>query len=232
MLYKVELEQKTESIGEIKASTLFGAFVTAYSNYTDIDKDLIDDIVLSDLFIKGQIPIGIKNNNTVFNKVSKSSKVINITRTMVSRGNDNNVVNVRQAKYNKHCEFYIYTELLDKAELEKIINTMLMIGIGTWRSVGKGQFTLKGIEEYIPDIEKTKFVTLSAFVPTEKDLSNINETGYEIRNAVASNGKKQQVVTLLKTGTTFNIREQIVGKHVYDKDSETYIHGKSIVLGV
>lgn len=232
MLYRVELEQKTESIGEIKASTLFGAFVTAYSNYTDINEDIIDDIVLSDLFIKGQMPIGVKNNNTVFNKTPKSSKVINVTRTMVGRGNDANVVNVRQAKLNKYCEFYIFTELLSKLELEQIINTMLMLGIGTWRSVGKGQFELMSIEEHVPDIEKTKFVALSAFIPTEKDLSNIDETGYEIRDAVAINGKKQQVVTLLKTGTTFNKIEQIVGKHVYDTNSSTYIHGKSIVLGV
>ena len=233
MLYKVELEQKTENIGEIKANTLFGAFVTAYSNYTDIDADLLDDIVLSDLFVKGQLPIGVKDNLTLFNKVDRNVIVSNSVRTMISREmEDNNVVNVRQSRYSKYCEFYISTELLELDELKKVIETMLLLGIGTWRNVGKGQFKLINISEYVPDLSKTKFVALSNFNPSEKDTADVVETGYEIRNAVASNGIKQGTVCMLKTGTTFKVRKQIIGSHVFDSASKTYIHGKAIVLGV
>ena len=154
MLYKVELKQKTENIDVIKASTLFGAFVTAYSSYTDIDNDIIDDIVLSDLFIKNQLPVGIKDNNTLYNKVSKNSKAMSVTRTLIARDtSSNNTVNVRQASFNNECEFYISTELLDINDLEKIIKTMLILGIGTWRNLGKGQFDLVNISEYQPDID-------------------------------------------------------------------------------
>ena len=233
MLYKVELKQKTESIGSIKASTLFGAFITAYSNYTDIDNDIIDDIVLSDLFIKGQLPVGIKNNNTLYNKVSRNNKVMSVTRTLITRDADNNnVVSVRQAEINDKCEFYISTELLDKDELWQIISTMLILGIGTWRNIGKGQFELVSITEYIPETGKTKFVALSSFIPDECVIDNIVDTGYEIRNAVAANGLRQTTTTLLKTGTVFKVYRDIVGKHVYDEASKTYIHGKTIILGV
>lgn len=233
MLYKVRLKQKTENIGTIKASTLFGAFVTAYSNYASIDDEIIDDIVLSDLFIKGQLPVGIENNNTLYNKVSRNTKVMSVTRTLIARGIDSdNVVNVRQAELNNECEFYISTELLDKKDLEKVINTMLILGIGTWRNIGKGQFDLISIDEYVTETDKTRFVTLSNFIPTDDDIKDIVSTGYEIRNAVASNGLRQSTTTLLKTGTTFKSHKEIVGKHVYDKASKTYIHGKAIVLGV
>ncbi len=233
MLYKVELKQKTESIGSIKASTLFGAFVTAYSNYTDIDDSIIDDIVLSDLFIKGQMPVGIENNNTLYNRVSKNTKVMSVTRTLITRDVDNNnVVNVRQAELNNKCEFYISTELLDKIDLERVISTMLILGIGTWRNIGKGQFELVSITEYVPETDKTKFVALSNFIPNDDDVKDVLSTGYEIRNAVASNGLRQSTTTLLKTGTTFKSHKEIVGKHVYDEASKTYIHGKAIVLGV
>lgn len=233
MLYKVRLKQKTENIGTIKASTLFGAFVTAYSNYASIDDDIIDDIVLSDLFIKGQLPVGIENNNTLYNKVSRNTKVMNVTRTLITRDtNSANVVNVRQAELNNECEFYISTELLDKSDLEKVINTMLILGIGTWRNIGKGQFSLISIDEYVPETDKTRFVALSNFIPTDADIKDIVSTGYEIRNAVASNGLRQSTTTLLKTGTTFKSHKEIVGKHVYDEASKTYIHGKAIVLGV
>lgn len=233
MLYKVRLKQKTENIGEIKASTLFGAFVTAYSSYADINKDVIDDIVLSDLFIKNQLPTGIKNNNTSYNKVNGNSKMTSVTRTLVTRDKDsNNVVSVRQSKFNSNCEFYISTELLDKRDLEKITGTMLILGIGAWRSAGKGQFELVDIEEYTLDTSKTHFVALGSFIPNDCDIDSIVDTGYEIRNAVASNGIRQPVTTLLKTGTTFSSYKGIVGKHVYDPKSKTYIHGKSIVIGV
>lgn len=233
MLYKVELKQKTESIGTIKASTLFGAFVTAYSSYTDIDSEIVDDIVLSDLFIKGQLPVGIKDNNTVYNKVGKNNKVMSVTRTLITRDTDDkNVVNVRQAEFNDSCEFYISTELLSREDLEKVISTMLILGIGTWRNIGKGQFELVSIDEYTPDTSKTKFVALGNFIPSDSDIEDVVDTGYEIRKAVASNGLRQATTTLLKTGTTFNSYKEIVGKHVYDEGSNTYIHGKSIVLGV
>lgn len=232
MLYKITLKQKTESIGEIKASTLFGAFVTAYSNYTDIDKDIIDDIVLTDLFIKGQLPIGIKNNNTVYNKVSKS-KVSTVTRTLIARDqNSKNIINVKEAYYNEQCEFYLSTDLLDKKDIKNIVETMLLLGLGKWRNLGKGQFELIDIQDYEPDTTKTAFVALSNFIPTDNDLKNIIDTGYEIRKAIAANGLRQTSKTLLKTGTVFSTYKDIVGKHVYDEQSKTYIHGKSIVLGV
>ena len=73
---------------------------------------------------------------------------------------------------------------------------------------------------------------MSNFVPKDDDIKDIEDTGYEIRSAVASNGLRQSTTTLLKTGTTFKSFKDIVGKHVYDEVSQTYIHGKAIVLGV
>ena len=48
MLYRVRVSQETVTVGKITSNTLFGAFLTAYSSLYTIDKDMIDDIVLSD----------------------------------------------------------------------------------------------------------------------------------------------------------------------------------------
>ena len=109
---------------------------------------------------------------------------------------------------------------------------MLEIGIGKWRNVGKGRYKLKSIEEFVPETDVKKFVALGNFIPNDEDLLDIENVGYTVRNATATNGKRQKPTAMLLTGTTFKTVKQIVGKHIFDENSETYIHGKSIVIGV
>jgi CRISPR type III-A-associated RAMP protein Csm4 len=193
---------------------------------------MINDIVLSDMFIEGMLPNGVADNTTVFNKNKKVRDVV-ITRSLISRDCEtNNVVNNVIGSYVKDNEFYISSELLGKDELEKIIKLMLEIGIGKWRNVGKGRYKLKSIEEFVPETDVKKFVALGNFIPNDEDLLDIENVGYTVRNATATNGKRQKPVAMLLTGTTFKSVKQIVGKHIFDENSETYIHGKSIVIGV
>lgn len=233
MLYKITLKQRTESIGQITANTLFGAFLTAYSNFITLDEDMIQDIVLSDLFPASVLPIGVSDNLTLYNNPIAKKNVL-ITRTLVARDwTDNNVVISAFANMGGLYEFYISTELLDIEMLTKIIDLMLEYGLGKWRNVGKGQFVrTKPIEEYVYDTNATRFLTLSAFIPDMDCKDDITETGYYIRSAVATCGKQQAPVCLFITGTGFKSYKETVGKHLYDPGSKTYIHGKSIVIGV
>ena len=233
MLYRVLIKQKTEVIGKVTANTLFGAFLTAYSSLYDIDNDMINDITLSDLFAENVLPTGVQNNCTTYSKNLHENE-IGINRTLIARDNsDNNVItNVFGHRYDMN-EFYISSELLDIKELEKVIILMLEFGIGKWRNVGKGQYEFISIDEYIPKTDKVNFVALSNFIPDETlNESEITSIGYTIRDAVATNGLKQTTTAMLLTGTSFKTMKQLVGKHVYDKISNTYIHGKAIVIGV
>lgn len=233
MLYKVELKQKSAYIGNIQANTLFGGFLTAYSSFIKLDDDMINDIVLSDLFIKERYPVGISNNAVVYSKGDMKSSTMTINRTMMSRKGDgqNNIIN-ETGHFSGEMEFFIYSELLDKDFIEKIVKQMLSLGIGKWRNVGKGQFELVSISEYIPDMNAKTYVAMSSFKPEDDEIKYVKDTGYEVRNAYATNGKKQQNVCLLKAGTTLSAARQFIGKHIYDKDSETYIHAKAIVMWV
>ena len=233
MLYKVCLEQKTETIGHITANTLFGAILTAYDSIASLDDDMIQDIVLSDLFPKGIRPCGVKDNSTVYSK-KDFVKTVLINRTLMSRNNDGEHVPIMAfGNMGRYWEFYVSTELLSKDDLTKIVDIALSFGIGKWRNVGKGQFVRCGdIEECSVDTTVNNFVALSDFIPSESIRSNIVETGYKIRNAVATNGSKQSQICLFLAGTKFDTNKQIVGKHFYDKKSNTYIHGKTIIMGV
>ena len=240
MLYRVVLKQKSEYLGDIKASTLFGAFLTVYSSYVDLSPEFINDIVFSDLFVKDNLPIGVKNNVTIYQKDKFAKKdIVNrflINRTLISRDlEQNNVPIVASAYRGTDFEFFISSEILSIDELKVLIPRMLVLGIGKWRNVGKGQFDFVSIKEYVPNLNSNKFVALSDFKPTyilkEDEICDDN-IGYFIRDAFATNGKKQQIVTLFSTGTCFNHFKDFVGEHIYDKNSETYIHAKSIVIGV
>ena len=233
MLYKVCLEQKTEAIGRVTASTLFGAFLTAYDSFIPLDDELIQDIVLSDLFPKGVRPCGVKDNNTVYSK-KDAVKTVLINRTLMSRNDDGEHVPIMAfGNMGRYWEFYSSSEILPAYELTKIVDNALLLGIGKWRNVGKGQFVRHGdIEECTIDTSIENFVALSDFIPDESIRPDIVETGYRIREAVATNGSKQSSVCLLLSGTKFKTGRQFVGKHFYDEKSNTYIHGKAIVMGV
>lgn len=233
MLYKVELKQKSVYLGNIQANTLFGAFLTAYSSFTELDDDMINDIVLSDLFVKGRYPVGIDNNAVIYSKGDVKSNTVTVNRTMLSRKGDgqNNILN-ETGHFSGEMEFFIYSDLLDEELLEKIIKQMLVLGIGKWRNVGKGQFELVSISEYIPDMSAKTYVAMSNFKPSDDELQYVKDTGYEVRNAYATNGKKQQNICLLKAGTTLNAARQFIGKHIYDENSGTYIHAKSIIMWI
>ena len=233
MLYKVELKQKSAYIGNIQANTLFGAFLTAYSSFMELDDDTINDIVLSDLFVKGRYPVGINNNAVMYSKGDMKTTTVTINRTMLSRKGDgqNNILN-ETGHFSGEMEFFIYSDLLDKGFIEKIVKQMLVLGIGKWRNVGKGQFELVSVSEYVPNTNAKTYVTLSNFKPDDNELNYVKDTGYEVRNAYVTNGRKQQSVCLLKTGTTLNVAKQFIGKHIFDKDSATYIHAKAIVMWI
>lgn len=231
MLFKISLLQKTEYVGHISANTLFGAFLTAYSAVADLTDEMINDIVLSDLFEKNRLPIGVKNNLTEYEKPSKVKQVI-VNRTMISRGIENNNPINATGFMGKYWEFYLSTKLLDKSRTENIVKIMLGFGLGKWRNTGKGRFEITDIEEcHFPDTPHR--ICLSCFIPDDS-LRNedIVETGYMVRDAFATNGKKQQATTLLLTGTKLKTSNPVVGKHLFDANSKTYIHGQTITMGV
>lgn len=233
MLYKVCLKQKTELVGNGNANSLFGAFLTAYSAVEELTDEKIQDIVLSDLLPRGVVPCGITKQNTVYSE-KYDVKTVSVNRTLMSRENDgNNVPVVAFGKMGIYWDMYISTNILNIDKLTKIVDLMLVYGIGKWRNVGKGQFERVG-KITICDIktDAKKFVAFSSFVPDDSLIPDIIEAGYKQRNAMATNGRKQAPVVLFLPGTTFKVAKQIVGHHVYDENSQTYIHGKAIVMGV
>ena len=250
-IYKITIKNKTEFIGNIKANTLLGAFCHACSlkyKSNNIEK-YIRDVVFSDLFLDENYPIGISNNNTQYKKNNYLNlQKCEVTRTLIHRDNEeNNVINVLTGTYSNHnFVFFIYSkELFDEIEINKIIELMLKFGIGKWRNVGKGQFSLVNLEnytnQYISNINNSKkLVALSDFqTNNQNEIKNIIEIGYTIRNARATNGTEQQQQLLLKTGTTFNNNMENTnmilitsGNHIFDKNSRTYIHSKAILIGV
>ena len=230
MLYKITLKQNTGFIGKIIANTLLGAFLTAYSTLKDITEKDIMDIVFSDLFKGGILPIGVKDNSTIYPK-GELPITENITRTMIARDiEDNNIINPMQSVYYGKSVFYMSTDLIDKTTLEKIIPIMLKFGLGKWRNVGKGQFTLISIEEVETDTTTKDRIALCNFIPENNGYGSIKETGYAFRDAIATNGIHQQKVCMLLTGTKINTDKQFIGKHIFDEASKTYIHGKTILL--
>lgn len=230
MLYRITLKQLSEIVGPVTANTLFGAFLTAYSSCMQIGETEIRDIILSDLFPAGVLPVGVKDNHTLYNKVAPIKTTITM-RTLIARntGIDNVPNQLSAYTYNGRWEFYLSTRLLDAQSVQKIIEVMLTFGIGKWRNCGKGHFRLVNIEKYDDVNRESQKIALSNFVPTS-DVDGITETGYTIRSAIATNGRKQQSVCMLLSGTKLITKDNCIGDHVYDKTSDTYIHGKAILL--
>ena len=227
MIYKITLKQKTETVGDISANALLGAFLTAVSDMEEITEDYVDSLVFSDLFPKDVRPIGVKNNHTVYSGNKKKRYMV--TRTMISRafdGNNNPVI--LPAWMTEEAEFFLSTNY-SKEDLEMIIPKMLLFGLGKFRNVGKGQFELLSIEEHVFPVTNNG-IALSCFQGAE-DLSDddVLETGYYIRHAMTTSGMKQPPVCLILTGTKFTFGNKIIGRHFYDAKSNTYVHGKAII---
>jgi hypothetical protein len=227
MIYNITLKQKTEAVGDISANALLGAFLTAVSDMEDVTEGFVDSLAFSDLFPKGILPIGVKNNHTVYSGNKK--KRCMVTRTMISRAADgNNNPVMLPAWITGEVEFYLSTDY-SKEDLEMIIPKMLLFGLGKFRNVGKGQFELLSIEEHVfPEVQNG--VALSSFQgANEVSDDDVIETGYYVRNAMTTSGMKQPPICMILTGTKFKFGNRIIGKHFYDAKSNTYIHGKAII---
>ena len=91
-------------------------------------------------------------------------------------------------------------------------------GFGKDISSGKGQFDYEIIDYSINDEELKSgdyFVTLSRFIPTNTDLSHINEySNYELssKRGRSSNGEIRKQVSFFKEGSIFPDYQKFYGQ--------------------
>lgn len=250
MLYKIKIKTLSDFIGEIKANTLMGAFCGACSLIFGNESvgECVEDVTFSDLFHMECTPYTIKNNIVQYSNFDYSkTKKSYATRTLIARENSdkNNIDILNSTSSDYYFTFYLHSQrLFDYETLSKVLSIMFILGIGKWRNVGKGQFELLEVkeitDEFVAQVNNSKrLVSLSDFkTENPNELNNLLSVGYTVRNARATNGKKQEQQILLKCGSTFrnmlqnNTDVLIVGQHIYDKNSETYIHGRTILKGV
>lgn len=240
MLYRVIVNPTSSFIGDIRANTLFGAFCTVYSSMVsdeDFDRTL-KNVTFSNLFLNGELPVGVENGNTVYNTAKVNVKTVDNIHSKIDRNTgkasmDTNGTYKEEVKFtDSDMVFYIDTDM-EKSVVNEVVNRMLKRGLGKRRNVGKGQFELKALTEaYLDYRECNEVVALSDFIPDETTPTDISEIGITFRNGVKEDGTAQNSLCLLKTGTKFKYKKglkMVTGKLIYDNQSDSYVNAKTIL---
>ncbi len=159
--------------------------------------------------------------------IKKSDFKFNYNNTVIPNNFINRLNNQsEEIFYNEGKEFnnlglFFLIEFNNK-EYEPIIRSSLKFlkdrGFGKDISSGKGQFDYEIIDYSINDEELKSgdyFVTLSRFIPTNTDLSHINEySNYELssKRGRSSNGEIRKQVSFFKEGSIFPDYQKFYGQ--------------------
>lgn len=237
-VYKVEIKPITSIIGKITSVTLFGAFCYAISSLYGAD-------VLVENVLKG------KNGSFVVSNLFHNGKLLTWDKEVgVVRETDHCRVNRETGESTKWSnneawldgdyQFYIYSNIFDLADIQKLTEIVLKSGLGAKRSVGKGQFELLGIEEVdcIGDkVENSNgYMVISDYIP-KSDESTLGVYTARVYQG-ATGGIKKAPIYLINAGSKFigklESRENvgIVGRMQYDEITNTYTSGLAIAIPI
>ena len=232
--YKVDIKPTSSVIGRITSVTLFGAFCYAISSLYGAD-------VLVDSVLKGD-----SESFAVSNLFHGDELITFDANTGVIRGVDHCMINREtgaSTKWNRDeiwldgdYHFYIYSNLFDFADIQKLTELVLKSGLGAKRSVGKGQFKLLGIDEvdYIGDkVENpNSYMVISDYIPNKDDSTLGIYTARVYRGATG--GVEKAPIALINAGSKFIGKSPagVVGRLEYDELTNTYTCGRALAVPI
>lgn len=232
--YKVSIQPTSSVIGRITSVTLFGAFCYAISSLYGAD-------VLVDSVLKGD-----SESFAVSNLFHGDELITFGNNTGVIRGVDHCMINRETGESTKWSRsetwldgdyhFYIYSNLFDFADIQRLTKLVLKSGLGAKRSVGKGQFKLLGIDEvdYIGGkVENpNSYVVISDYIPNKGDSTIGIYTARVYRGATG--GVEKAPIALINAGAKFTgkLSAKVVGRLEYDKLTNTYTCGRALAVPI
>lgn len=217
---KIEFLQEDIFFKILKGDLSSADILNNYDNYNNIGNLLMNE----DLEIK-------KYSNTIIIPNNSVNRLDNSTNIFYSEGKN----------YKKGCGVFFFIKIFDK-DYEPIIESIFRLlkdrGFGRDISVGKGQFDYEIIKEDLDDfinIEKSnKFITLSRFIPTDKNLENINATSslYELgfKRSISRSFDLRSQVRFFKEGSSFMMGDDDFYGHVVPVGDNAIEYGYAFPL--
>lgn len=231
--YKVSIQPTSSVVGRITSITLFGAFCYAISSLYGAD-------VLVDNVLKGD------NDSFAVSNLFHGNDLITWDNGVEARGVDHCMVNRETGASTKwSCDeswldgdyhFYIYSNLFDLADIQKLTELVLKSGLGAKRSVGKGQFKLLGIEEvdHIGNqvANPNGYMVISDYIPNKDDSTLGIYTARVYRGATA--GVEKAPIAIINAGSKFmgKLSVNVVGRLEHDELTNTYTSGRALVMPI
>lgn len=231
--YKVSIQPTSSVVGRITSITLFGAFCYAISSLYGAD-------VLVDNVLKGD------NDSFAVSNLFHGNDLITWDKEVEARGVDHCMINRETGASTKwSCgeswldgdyHFYIYSNLFDLADIQKLTELVLKSGLGAKRSVGKGQFELLGVEE-VDHIgnqidNPNGYMVISDYIPNKDDSTLGIYTARVYRGATA--GVEKAPIAIINAGSKFmgKLSVNVVGRLEHDELTNTYTSGRALVMPI
>ena len=231
--YKVSIQPTSSVVGRITSITLFGAFCYAISSLYGAD-------VLVDNVLKGD------NDSFAVSNLFHGNDLITWDKEVEARGVDHCMVNRETGASTKwRCDeswldgdyhFYIYSNLFDLADIQKLTELVLKSGLGAKRSVGKGQFKLLGIEEVNHICNQVAnhngYMVISDYIPNKDDSTIGIYTARVYRGATA--GVEKAPIAIINAGSKFmgKLSVNVVGRLEHDELTNTYTSGRALIMPI
>lgn len=231
--YKVSIQPTSSVVGRITSITLFGAFCYAISSLYGAD-------VLVDNVLKGD------NGSFAVSNLFHGNDLITWDKEVEARGIDHCMINRETGASTKwSCgeswldgdyHFYIYSNLFDLADIQKLTELVLKSGLGAKRSVGKGQFNLLGVTEvgHIGNQvdNPNGYMVISDYIPNKDDSTLGIYTARVYRGATA--GVEKAPIAIINAGSKFmgKLSVNVVGRLEHDELTNTYTSGRALVMSI
>lgn len=231
--YKVSIQPTSSVVGRITSITLFGAFCYAISSLYGAD-------VLVDNVLKGD------NDSFAVSNLFHGNDLITWDKEVEARGVDHCMINRETGASTKWSRdeswldgdyhFYIYSNLFDLADIQKLTELVLKSGLGAKRSVGKGQFNLLGVTEvgHIGNQvdNPNGYMVISDYIPNKDDSTLGIYTARVYRGATA--GVEKAPIAIINAGSKFmgKLSVNVVGRLEHDELTNTYTSGRALIMPI
>lgn len=232
--YKVSIQPTSSVVGRITSVTLFGAFCYAISSLYGADV-LVDNVLKGD-----NNSFAVSNLFHVNDLITwdKEVEVVNeIDHCMINRETYEPKRWSRDESWlDGDYHFYIYSNLFDLADIQKLTELVLKFGIGAKRSVGKGQFNLLGVTEvgHIGNQvdNPNGYMVISDYIPNKDDSTLGIYTARVYRGATA--GVEKAPIVIINAGSKFmgKLSTEVVGRLEHDELTNTYTSGRALVMPI
>lgn len=233
--YKVSIQPTSSVIGRITSVTLFGAFCYAISSLYGADV-LVDSVLKGDSesFAVSNL---FHNNELVTWGYGVDGADRRIDHCMINRETGESTKwSHSETWLDGDYHFYIYSNIFEFADIQRLTELVLKSGLGAKRSVGKGQFKLLGIDEvdYIGDkVENpNSYVVISDYIPNKGDSTIGIYTARVYRGATG--GVEKAPIALINAGAKFagKLSAKVVGRLEYDELTNTYTCGRALAVPI